>query len=77
MRNKAPKAPAPQTGCAARRTVILPPLSRLNRAQLENLAAQWLLDARGRTVSQIRDALYELDKDLREGRSTVSHAQSS
>ena len=55
MRSKAPKAPAPQTGCAARRTVILPPLSRLNRAQLENLAVQWEVDPRGKTVAQIRD----------------------
>ena len=57
--------------------MILPNLARLNRAQLENLAAQWLLDTRGQTAHQIRDALFELDKDLREGRSTVSHAQSS
>ena len=71
MRSKAPKAPAPQTGCAARRTVILPPLSRLNRAQLENLAAQWEVDPRGKTVAQIRDALYELDRDMREGRRSV------
>ena len=71
MRSKAPKAPAPQTGCAARRTVILPPLSRLNRAQLENLAVQWEVDPRGKTVAQIRDALYELDKDMREGRRPV------
>ena len=40
MRSKTPKAPAPKTGCVPRRTVILPPLSRLNRAQLENLAVQ-------------------------------------
>ena len=71
MRSKAPKAPAPQTGCAARRTVILPPLSRLNRAQLENLAVQWEVDPRGKTVAQIRDVLYELDKDMREGRRPV------
>ena len=71
MRSKAPKAPAPQTGCAARRTVILPPLSRLNRAQLENLAAPWEVDPRGKTVAQIRGALYELDKDMREGRRAV------
>ena len=51
MRSKAPKAPAPQTGCVARRTVILPPLSRLNRAQLENLATQWEVDPRGKTVA--------------------------
>ena len=71
MRSKAPKAPAPQTGCAARRTVILPSLSRLNRAQLENLATQWEVDPRGKTVAQIRDALYDLDKDMREGRRPV------
>ena len=66
-----PLRPKPQTGCAARRTVILPPLSRLNRVQLENLAVQWEVDPRGKTVAQIRDALYELDKDMREGRRTV------
>ena len=32
MRSKAPKTPAPQTGCAARRTVILPPLPPEPRA---------------------------------------------
>ena len=71
MRSKTPKAPAPQTGCVARRTVILPPLSRLNRAQLENPAVQWEVDPRGKTVTQIRDVLYELDKDMREGRRPV------
>ena len=68
MRSKTPKAPAPKTGCVPRRTVILPPLSRLDRAQLENLAVQWEVDPRGKTVAQIRDILYELDKDMREGR---------
>ena len=67
-RGKTPRAPAPQTGCVARRTVILPPLSRLNRAQLENLAVQWEVDPSGETVAQIRGVLYELDKDMREGR---------
>ena len=51
LRGKAPKAPAPHTGFAARRTVILPPLSRLNRAQLENLAVQWEVETRGKTVA--------------------------
>ena len=40
MRSKTPKAPAPKTGCVPRRTVILPPLSRLIRTQLEKLAVQ-------------------------------------
>ena len=54
-----------------RRTTILPALSRLNRAQLENLVLQWEVEPRGKTVAQIRDALYELDKDMREGRRTL------
>ena len=70
-RSKPPKTPVPQTsaqGDAVRRTTILPALSRLNRAQLENLAIQWEVAPRGKTVAQIWDALYDLDKDMREGR---------
>ena len=67
-RSKAPKTPAPQAGRGSRCMVILPPLKRRNRVQLELRATKWELDPRGKTVAEIRNMLYELDEDLREGR---------
>ena len=58
-----PKA-APRTATLPRRTSILPAFTRLNRASLEVLAAQWGVNPHGRTVAQIQDELFILDARL-------------
>ena len=59
-----PKAELPKTGCQNRRTVFLPALSRLRRAELERLAGNWRISCDGKTVPQIQDHLYAADNYL-------------
>ena len=57
-------APLPSTATVPRRPYFLPATSKMRRAELEVLALEWGLDPSGRTVDQIRSALYTMDRHL-------------
>ena len=58
---------APATGAVPRRTSLLPPFTRLNRAELEQLATQWGINCSGLTMATIQDHPFQLDAQLVQG----------
>ena len=58
---------APATGAVPRRTSVLPPFTRLNRAELEQLATKWGINCSGLDMATIRNHLFQVDAQLVQG----------
>ena len=58
---------APATGAVPRRTSLLPAFTRLNRAELEQLATQWDINCNGLNMAAIQDRLFLLDTQRVQG----------